>query len=550
MAPDNETPTPLAGPGGDAPSSRTQQALAAFVGQEFRSPVAAIIGYLDFLLADVRASTLKDAVADLQRMRLAATHLDDMVNRLVDRSDADHRETVEERLALHSRLRHDLRTPLNAIKGYGELLIEEAHDGEHDAVLSDLERVLDLTNRLLGQFDRLLELAGISEDRGEQADEESRMAAEIVSRVLATVRPIEADDAAERPLISSRLLVVDDTGADRELLSRRLQRDGHQVATADTGETALELLAEGGFDLVLLDLMLPGMSGFEVLSQLKSDPHTRSIPVIMISALDEIDSTVRCIEAGAEDYLSKPFNPVLLRARVGACLERKRLHDRERAITSQLRAEKERSEALLLQILPRPIVERMRAGETLIADHIPDATILFSDLVNFTALSRDLAPQEMVKLLDLLFSRFDKLAERAGLEKIKTIGDGYMVAGGVLEPRRDHAEAVAEIALAMHTAAADTSRILGMVTDPLWLRIGMHSGPLVAGVIGTQKFVYDVWGDTVNTASRMEKYGAPGRVHVSAATRGRLGDKFRFEARDQFEVKGKGMMETFFLNAL
>jgi len=543
-------PTPLAEPGDEAPSSRAQQALAAFVRQEFRSPVAAIIGYLDFLLADARASTLEDAVSDLQHMRLAATHLDEMVNRLVERSGVDHRETGEDRVALHSRLRHDLRTPLNAIKGYGELLIEEARDGEHDAVLPDLERVLDLTNRLLGQFDRLLELAGISDDRHERVDEDSRLAAEIVGRVLATVKPIEADDAAERPLISSRLLVVDDTAADRELLSRRLQRDGHEVVTADTGETALELVAASGFDLVLLDLMLPGMSGFEVLSQLKSDVHTRAIPVIMISALDEIDSAVRCIEAGAEDYLSKPFNPVLLRARVGACLDRKRLHDRERAITNELRAEKERSEALLLQILPRQIVERMRAGEMLIADHIPDATILFSDLVNFTALSRDLAPQETVKLLDLLFSRFDELTERAGLEKIKTIGDGYMIAGGVLEPRRDHAEAMAEIALAMHDAAADTSRTLGMLSAPLQLRIGLHTGPLVAGVIGTQKFVYDVWGDTVNTASRMEKYGAPDRVHVSAATRGRLGDKFRFEARDQLEVKGKGTMETFFLDPL
>lgn len=541
---------PLAKPGGEAPSSRAQQALAAFVRQEFRSPVAAIIGYLDFLLADAHSNTLEGAVSDLQHMRLAATHLDEMVNRLVDRSGVDHREKGEDRGALHSRLRHDLRTPLNAIKGYGELLIEEARDGEHDAVLPDLERVLDLTNRLLGQFDRLLELAGISEDRRERVDEDSRLAAEIVGRVLATVKPIEAGDAAERPLVSSRLLVVDDTAADRELLCRRLQREGHEVVAADTGERALELLGEGGFDLVLLDLMLPGMSGFEVLSQLKSGIHTRAIPVIMISALDEIDSAVRCIEAGAEDYLSKPFNPVVLRARVGACLERKRLHDRERAITTELRVEKERSEALLLQILPRRIVERMRTGEMLIADHIADATILFSDLVNFTALSRNLAPQETVKLLDLLFSRFDALAERAGLEKIKTIGDGYMIAGGVLEPRRDHAEAMAEIALAMHVAAADTSRALGMLSAPLRLRIGLHTGPLVAGVIGTQKFVYDVWGDTVNTASRMEKYGAPGRVHVSAATRGRLGDKFRFEARDQLEVKGKGTMETFFLDPL
>src|SRR5947207_9937293 len=131
----------------------------------------------------------------------------------------------------------------------------------------------------------------------------------------------------------------------------------------------------GAFDLVLLDMMMPGLSGFEVLSRLKADERSRDLPVIMISALDELDSTVRCIEAGAEDYLPKPFNPVLLRARINACLEKKRLRDRERAIAEELRAEKERSEALLLNILPRTITDRFRPGETVIADRVDDATI-------------------------------------------------------------------------------------------------------------------------------------------------------------------------------
>src|SRR5262249_39706742 len=162
----------------------------------------------------------------------------------------------------------------------------------------------------------------------------------------------------------------------RDLLSRRLLRDGRLARTAEDGPAALAALAAEDFDLVLLDLMMPGMSGFEVLCRLKADERARHIPVIMISALDELDSTVRCIEAGAEDYLPKPFNPVLLRARIGACLEKKRLRDREQAMLDELRAEKERSEALLLNILPRKIIERMRRGETVIADHVADATIL------------------------------------------------------------------------------------------------------------------------------------------------------------------------------
>jgi len=171
------------------------------------------------------------------------------------------------------------------------------------------------------------------------------------------------------------------------------------VTAAESGASALAFAAAGGFDLVLLDLVMPGMSGFEVLCRLKADTSTQHVPVIMISALDELDSTVRCIEAGAEDYLPKPFNPVLLRARIGAALERKRLLD-------ELRVEKERSEALLLNILPRTIVERMRRGETVIADRIAASTILFSDLVDFSSLAAKFSAEETVKLLELLFSRF------------------------------------------------------------------------------------------------------------------------------------------------
>jgi class 3 adenylate cyclase len=315
-------------------------------------------------------------------------------------------------------------------------------------------------------------------------------------------------------------------------------REGYRVSAAESGAAALALSAAGGFDLVLLDLMMPGMSGFEVLCRLKADAGTRHIPVIMISALDELDSTVRCIEAGAEDYLPKPFNPVLLRARIGASLEKKRLVD-------ELRTEQQRSEALLLNILPRRIVERMRRAETAIADRIAEATILFADVVDFTSLSATLSPEETVKLLGILFSQFDDLAIRHGLETIKTIGDGYMVTGGILERQPNSAAAVAEMALSMLEVVERAGRA---IDKKLQLRIGIHTGgPIVAGVLGTHKIAYDVWGDAVNIAKRMETYGLPGRVHVSAATRQALGDAFCFEPRGPIEVKGKGWMETYIL---
>jgi class 3 adenylate cyclase len=283
-------------------------------------------------------------------------------------------------------------------------------------------------------------------------------------------------------------------------------------------------------------MMMPGLSGFEVLCRLKADAGTRHLPIIMISALDELDSTVRCIAAGAEDYLPKPFNRVVLRARVGASLEKKGLLD-------ELRVEKERSEALLLNILPRS--DRMRRGEQVIADRIPEATVLFSDLVDFTSISASLAPEETVKLLGVLFSEFDNLAIRHGLETIKTIGDGYMVTGGIQGGPPERAIAVAEMALSMLDATNAASRD---IDRKLQLRIGIHTGgPIVAGVLGTHKIAYDVWGDAVNTAKRMETYGLPGHVHVSAATRKALGNAFRFEPRGSIDIKGKGPMETYFL---
>jgi adenylate cyclase len=390
---------------------RLEHALAAFLRQEFGASVAAIIGFVEILIEDARRADLADFVQDLERMRVAGAQLSELISKTVDPT----RGTGGE-IAL---LRHELRTPLNAIKGYGELLVEEARDSGQDILLADLGKVLDLADRLLGEIDRFIEIAAAPP-------------VDVIGNVLQTIRPLSEADIRDPTAAASRILVVDDNASNRDLLARRLGREGYRITAAESGEVALALAAAETFDLVLLDLMMPGMNGFEVLCRLKAEASTRHLPVIVISALDELDSTVRCIEAGAEDYLPKPFNPVLLRARIGASLEKKRLLD-------ELRIEKERSEALLLNVLPRTIVERMRRGETVIADHIPEATILFSDLVDFTSLAARRSAQETVALLGDIFSRFDDLAARHGLEKIKTTGDGYMIASGLPEARTDHA---------------------------------------------------------------------------------------------------------------
>jgi class 3 adenylate cyclase len=215
-------------------------------------------------------------------------------------------------------------------------------------------------------------------------------------------------------------------------------------------------------------------------------------------------------------------------------------------LTEELEEERARSLELLLNILPQRIVDRLEAGETTIADRLPEVTVLFSDFVGFTAASASMDPAELVAELNALFSEFDALCERLGVEKIKTIGDAYLAVGGLPGTREDHVAAVAELALGMLEAIGKLNASRGR----RWrIRIGLHTGPAVAGVIGTRKFVYDVWGDTVNTASRLETSAEPDTIHVSAAVAGALGDGFDVRPRGSVELKGKGEMATYVLVA-
>ncbi len=433
-------------------------------------------------------------------------------------------------------VRHDLMNPINQIIGYAEMLIEEAEDAGQDSFVPDLHRIRNATNTLVMLIN---EFFGSQSDKGEGENTPPTLDRAVVGALIAP----ETGGGLPRPG-QSRLLVVDDLPENRNVLSRRLERQGHYVATAANGREGLQKLRAEPFDLVLLDVLMPEMDGYQMLQQLKASKRMRHIPVIMISALGELDSVVRCIELGAEDYLPKPFNPILLRARLGACLEKKRLRDREQEYLELITREREKADSLLLNILPDAIAQRLKAGETPIADRLEDVTVLFADIVGFTHLASHTPPDDVVGLLNTIFSRFDQLAEEYGLEKIKTIGDAYMVVGGLPTYRPDHAEALADVALAMCTV---TSEIEAKYGGSLQIRIGMHTGPVVAGVIGRKKFAYDLWGDTVNIAHRMQTTGEPGRVHTTRAVRERLQAHFTFEERGDTEIKGQGLMATAFL---
>ncbi len=361
------------------------------------------------------------------------------------------------------------------------------------------------------------------------------------------------------------ILIVDDKLENIRFLSNFLAKQGYQVRKAINGQAALMAAKTVSPDLILLDINMPGMGGYEVCEKLKLEPQTSSIPIIFLSAGDDIDDKIRAFQAGGVDYITKPFQLEEALVRIQTHLKvqslQKKLQIRneelQQTVTALQKAQaaleaseaalqesQEQSERLLLNILPLSIAERLKQDTSAIAEHFDDVTILFADLVGFTPLSTRIKPAELVNLLNEIFSTFDELTEKHGLEKIKTIGDAYMVAGGLPVPKPDHAEAVAQMALDMQGAIA---HFQAKYSQQLQIRIGINTGSVVAGVIGTKKFIYDLWGDAVNVASRMESSGVPGKIQVTEATYERLKERYEFEKRGQVAVKGRGDMTTYWL---
>ncbi len=470
------------------------------------------------------------------------------------------------------------------------------------------------------------------------------------------------------------IVIVDDKPTNLGVLFDFLTDSGFKVLVAQDGESAIQKVEYAHPDLILLDVMMPGIDGFETCRRLKANAATQDIPVIFMTALSDTVDKVKGFSLGAVDYVTKPVQQEEVLARVTTHLTLRNLQKRLQAqnlelkeaeekyrsifenategifqataegryitanpalarilgysspeilmkeitdigkqlyvepmrrddlmtlmkredtlsdfesqvkcrdgteiwisenirsvrdangqlryyegsvteITERkqsevaLRLARKRAELLLLNILPQPIAERLKRGQRTLAESFEDVTVLFADLVDFTKFSAQTSPTELVELLNVIFSKFDRLAEQHGIEKIKTIGDAYMVVAGLPTPRRDHAGAIAEMALDMQDAIAQLNLEL---KKSFRLRIGIHSGPVVAGVIGIRKFSYDLWGDTVNIASRMESQGLPGFIQVSSTTYELLRDRYVFEERSPIQVKGKGEMVTYLLTS-
>jgi adenylate cyclase len=356
---------------------------------------------------------------------------------------------------------------------------------------------------------------------------------------------------SQTDVLHGKILIVDDQEANVLLLEQMLRGAGYDsiTSTRDPAE-ACTLHLENRYDLILLDLRMPGMDGFQVMERLKEIETDGYLPVLVITA--EPGHKLRALNAGARDFISKPLEMAEVLARVHNMLEVRLLHLETKRLYERVVAEQKVSERLLLNVLPPSIAERLKGRPEIIADSFSeviadsfsDVTVLFADIVGFTKFSTGVNPEQLVALLNEIFTDYDSIADNRGLEKIKSIGDAYMAAAGLPVPVDDHAVRAAHTALDMLDALARFNERSGCNFQ---MRVGINSGAVVAGVIGKRKFIYDLWGAAVNTASRMESHGVAGRVQISEATRACLGEPFLFEERGAIKVKDMGELRTWFL---
>ncbi|HEY0137709.1 MAG TPA: adenylate/guanylate cyclase domain-containing protein [Nannocystis sp.] len=357
----------------------------------------------------------------------------------------------------------------------------------------------------------------------------------------------------QSPGSRGNVLVVDDTLVNLRILTEMLAAQGYKVRPVTSGPQALQAAAAAPPDLVLLDINMPGMTGYEVCQQLKNQPVTRDVPVIFMSARDEVLDKIRAFEVGGVDYVTKPFHLEELLARVAThvslrALQRQLEESRSsaEATAKALEEEKHRTDELLHSMLPRSVAEDLRNGKQVAPDSFPNVTVLFCDIVDFTATASSHSPLQIFELLGQLFTRFDALIERHPVYKVETVGDCYMVAAGVPEANPQHANDVVATALDMLDCVKDIVLPNG---GSLQLRIGVNSGPVVAGVVGTKMPRFCLFGDTVNIASRMETTSTPMCVQISETTRLLLDPaRWKIEERGEIQLKGRGPLQTYFVS--
>ena len=525
-------------------ASENYKTLLSNIKHDLTNPINAILGFSELILDYLKEGTDGQLIADVKNIHESGSLLFENINTYFTNNEGGDRKYIGDIINI-SELQFSIRTPISTILGMAELLKEDAGNNStpYGKDINDsLDKIHMAGKSLLGHINELKKYSNVTV---EEFLKKYKSDLYLNDSSLKLYKNIEGIDA---PIEVGNILIIDDDKSNLELLDKIISKSMHKTHCAESANDALDILQNPkiNIDIILLDLIMPEMNGLELLQIIKADHALHHIPVIMLSGMDELKSTAECISNGADDFLFKPISKVLLNARIKNALDKKFFHDKEIKYQEQIKIEQEKSDKLLLNILPKSIAERLKNGESLIADDFEASTVLFADLAGFTKLSSTISATDVVMQLNSIFSLFDGLLIKYSLEKIKTIGDCYMLAGGVPKPLSSHADSVVKMALDMLDII---EQINTKTNQSLKIRIGINSGPVSAGVIGKEKFIYDLWGDTVNVASRMESFGSNDKIHISKSTYSQLKDNYSFTKRDLIEIPGKGKMQTYFLNS-
>jgi len=518
---------------------RLKRAALGHVRHELRTPINAILGYSEMLLEDETDPKVRE---DLARVNESGRRLLGVVDGILNPSRLE--GAIERDLeSFAAEIEADLRTPINAVVGYSEMLLESQQEIGREVLVPDLERILAAARALLATSSDIVQVATQAPEIGGTSLERRLLDSSELTRGVLAKLSAAGDRTESAPVGQGSLLVVDDNPTNRDLLTRQLARHGYIVAAAADGREALERLAGREFDLVLLDVIMPGMDGVETLHRLKSDESLAGIPVIMLSSLDEVESAIRCIEAGAEEYITKPVQPILLEARIAANLEVRRLREQESALRARIEADAETIDRLLHSSFPGEIAERIRGGETDILEPIGRATVLLCQPDSAATGSASRLSDEVARLATW-FEVFDALAGEHGAYLCSGGRNGFLAAARRPEGQAgdEEAWAMAELALAFRAALETASD--GAVPG---FRLGLHSGSALAAVIGRDRLRCDLWGEAVDTARHLAMSAEPGHVIVSPATSALLRDRYRLDPGRVTEIRGLGQMRPFLL---
>ena len=510
--------------------SRQDSARLDILRQELLSPILSIEGHAELLQEQL---TDDDSLQDLQKIVEAAQLTRQLIDEMLLAETRDSKE--EQRETERSKFKHDLRNSVGAISGYSEIILEELEDADElsDDARTYLDHQLADASKLLKILDTLFQA-----EREFGEDSESELNVDISS----VFDSFDRSDKEDSQAISGRILVVDDNDSNRNLLAHQLRRQGHDISSASSGRKALEMIRESAPDLVLLDLFMPDMNGFDVLREMQLDEALRAVPIIIITGLSDKNAAVKCIEAGAFDLLIKPVSPALLDARVSACLERKAWHDKEQAYQKELEKSytfirkvfgRYLSDEVVHQILESDEGMQMGGGKQ-------QVTIMMTDIRGFSVLSQELDPQDCVRILNNYFGVMTPLIQKYDGVIDEFLGDAILAIFGAPVKTELHAQQAVACALEMQQAMAEVNRTnRGWGLPEIEMGIAVNTGEVVVGNIGSEtRSKYGVVGHQVNLTARIESFTVGGQVMASEYTVEAIDTDVTIARSMQVEAKG------------